>query len=65
MITRNSIPPHQKVILVNIANELADAARGAILPFFRTDRMGTKSKETVCFDPVTEADLTLNKFILN
>ena len=57
MITRNSISPDQKIILVNIANELADAARGAILPFFRTDRMGTKSKEIVCFDPVTEADM--------
>ena len=42
--------------LLEVAGELAEAARGAILPYFRTDGLNTQSKEAGRFDPVTEAD---------
>lgn len=38
------------------AHALADAARRAILPFFRAEGLTAQNKETDRFDPVTEAD---------
>lgn len=38
------------------AHALADAARRAILPYFRADGLSAETKETDWFDPVTEAD---------
>lgn len=35
---------------------MADAARAAILPYFRTDALGTTSKDAEGYDPVTVAD---------
>ncbi|RBI83878.1 histidinol-phosphatase [Rhodosalinus halophilus] len=42
--------------VTQLADRLADAARGAILPYFRTTTLGTTSKLHTGFDPVTEAD---------
>ena len=42
--------------LVATAHAMADAARAAILPHFRGHTLGTTSKETDDFDPVTVAD---------
>ena len=55
-LNRDSINNQLKTILIAVAHEVADAARGAILPLFRTDQLKTISKEIVRFDPVTEAD---------
>ncbi len=41
---------------LDIANMLADAARSAILPFFRHPELGALNKATGGYDPVTEAD---------
>jgi len=38
-----------------VAHEMADAARAAILPFFRQN-VGTENKAVTGFDPVTQAD---------
>ena len=53
---RNSIDNRLKATLIALANEMADAAREAILPLFRTDHLNISSKETHRFDPVTDAD---------
>lgn len=42
--------------LVPFACRLADAARAAILPLFRTPGAAAENKETIGYDPVTEAD---------
>lgn len=42
--------------LVTVAHALADAARSAILPYFRTNNLATENKLTTGFDPVTIAD---------
>ncbi len=41
---------------LDIAHKLADAARAAILPFFRQPDLDTQNKEAAGFDPVTAAD---------
>lgn len=42
--------------LQEVAHEMADAARAAILPFFRGDKLNTESKLSSGYDPVTVAD---------
>lgn len=42
--------------IVYVANEMADAARAAILPFFRSSLLSADNKLTQGFDPVTQAD---------
>ncbi len=42
--------------LLSVAHEMADAARAAILPFFRNASLTTDNKLAEGFDPVTEAD---------
>ncbi|MFN3210993.1 MAG: histidinol-phosphatase [Roseovarius sp.] len=44
--------------IVNTAHALADAARGAILPWFRADHIGVENKAGAhaAYDPVTAAD---------
>lgn len=42
--------------LLNVAQQLADAAGEAILPYFRTDALATENKLDGGFDPVTVAD---------
>ncbi|MCI2394328.1 histidinol-phosphatase [Aliiroseovarius sediminis] len=42
--------------LVRVAEALADAAREAVLPYFRADNLFADNKLSVGFDPVTEAD---------
>lgn len=41
---------------LDIAHQMADAARTAILPYFRTPNLGTQNKMEIGFDPVTVAD---------
>jgi histidinol phosphatase-like enzyme (inositol monophosphatase family) len=41
---------------IEIAHKLADAARDAILPYFRQAGLGAENKATAGFDPVTVAD---------
>lgn len=46
-----------KTEIVNTAHALADAARAAVLPYFRADGLSADNKAgTGGFDPVTEAD---------
>lgn len=42
--------------IVETAHALADAARQAILPLFRSAKLTARSKDAEGFDPVTEAD---------
>jgi myo-inositol-1(or 4)-monophosphatase len=42
--------------IIATAHAMADAARAAVLPFFRTDGLTTDNKAGRGFDPVTEAD---------
>lgn len=42
--------------LKQVAHEMADAARAAILPFFRGENLDTENKLAQGFDPVTVAD---------
>ena len=42
--------------IVDTAHLLADAARRAILPYFRSAGLLAENKESDVFDPVTEAD---------
>ena len=42
--------------LLSVAHEMADAARAAILPYFRTESLTADNKLDGGFDPVTEAD---------
>ena len=51
--------PYTEALLSDIretANALADAARGATLPLFRSSGLGIDNKRSSGFDPVTEAD---------
>lgn len=41
---------------IDLAHSLADAARAAILPYFRGSDLATRNKEAGGFDPVTAAD---------
>ncbi len=54
------MPGHDIDRLLSFADTLADAARGAILPFFRTAHAVT-DKGDASFDPVTEADQTAER----
>lgn len=42
--------------LISVAHKMADAARSAILPFFRLRDLGADNKLADGFDPVTEGD---------
>ncbi len=42
--------------LIETAHALADAARAAILPWFRADSIGEENKAAAGYDPVTAAD---------
>ncbi len=52
---RADLPAPLRDALIDVANRLADAARGPTLSHFRTG-LHAESKETARFDPVTEAD---------
>lgn len=47
--------------LTDVGHALADAARAAILPFFRRAGLATENKQVGGFDPVTEADRAAEK----
>lgn len=47
--------------LLQVAEEMADAARSAILPFFRGDALDTENKQDGGYDPVTVADRKAEK----
>lgn len=47
--------------IVNVAYEMADAARSAILPFFRSSVLSADNKLSQGFDPVTQADRAAEK----
>ena len=47
---------HDEAELLAVAEHLADAARDAILPYFRGENLDTSNKLDSGFDPVTEAD---------
>lgn len=50
------LPPATATEVFAVADALADVARAAILPHFRTAGLTADSKETARFDPVTIAD---------
>jgi len=45
-----------RAVLIDTAHKMADAARSAILPHFRTTGLVAENKEPHAFDPVTIAD---------
>lgn len=47
--------------IIDTAHEMADAARKAILPLFRSTSLATDNKRPADFDPVTEADRAAEK----
>lgn len=47
--------------IIDTAHEMADAARQAILPLFRSASLATDNKRPADFDPVTEADRAAEK----
>ncbi|RMC34185.1 histidinol-phosphatase [Paracoccus alkanivorans] len=47
--------------IIDTAHEMADAARRAILPLFRSAALATDNKRPTDFDPVTEADRAAEK----
>ncbi|MCY3983972.1 MAG: inositol monophosphatase family protein [Roseovarius sp.] len=47
--------------IVKTAHEMADAARKAALPFFRSDGLIAENKDGTGFDPVTEADKAVER----
>ncbi|MDU8910261.1 histidinol-phosphatase [Aestuariicoccus sp. MJ-SS9] len=53
----------EKTDLLKIAHALADAARAAILPHFRTHALTADNKDRDGFDPVTEADRAAERAI--
>ncbi|PRY93917.1 histidinol-phosphatase [Donghicola tyrosinivorans] len=50
------IPQDLHPVLIETANEMAAAARAAILPYFRNPELMADNKDEDGFDPVTEAD---------
>ena len=55
-MTRDDLAAELSAELLDVAHALADAARGAILPIFRTSDLGTANKLDAGYDPVTRAD---------
>jgi len=55
-LNRDNLDQALKYELLEISHKLADAARSAILPIFRSDRLSTQNKDVSGFDPVTAAD---------
>lgn len=47
--------------LIRVANALADAAREAVLPYFRSTDLTADNKLSEGFDPVTEGDRAAEK----
>ena len=47
--------------IVKTAHDMADAARKAALPFFRSNGLIAENKDKVGFDPVTEADKAVER----
>ena len=50
-----------RVALLDVAEEMADAAGAAILPHFRSEDLGVENKAQSGFDPVTIADRAAEK----
>ncbi|WP_238364216.1 histidinol-phosphatase [Mesobacterium pallidum] len=50
------LDPHLRSDLIDTAHALADAARAAVLPYFRQAGLKAENKLASGFDPVTEAD---------
>jgi myo-inositol-1(or 4)-monophosphatase len=50
-----------QIDLIRVANALADAARDAVLPFFRSADLTADNKLSDGFDPVTEGDRAAEK----
>ena len=53
---RGNLDKNLREEILSLSHKLADAARVAILPIFRSDRLYTQNKGASGFDPVTEAD---------
>lgn len=58
MSTLNTTTEHE---LKRVAEALADAARQATLPYFRTENLDADNKLEIGFDPVTEGDRAAEK----
>ena len=53
---RNPISEDEQTNLIAVAHEMAEAAKVAILPFFRGSDLTLENKDAAGFDPVTAAD---------
>lgn len=60
----NGMPVHDTQALLAFADTLADAAREAILPYFRATHRITNKLDDGRFDPVTEADQSAERAML-
>lgn len=58
------MPDHDTARLLSFADALADAAREAILPYFRADHSVTDKGGAGRFDPVTDADKAAERAML-
>ena len=58
------MPTHDTTRLIAFADTLADAARNAILPYFRAKHSITNKLDDGRFDPVTEADQAAERAML-
>ncbi|MEQ1489138.1 MAG: histidinol-phosphatase [Terricaulis sp.] len=58
------MPTHDTTRLIAFADTLADAARDAILPYFRAQHSITNKLDDGRFDPVTEADQAAERTML-
>lgn len=56
MLTRSTLPPDLAAELLETGRAMADAARAATLPYFRTAGLSADNKMEGGFDPVTIAD---------
>ncbi|SPF77301.1 Histidinol-phosphatase [Aliiroseovarius pelagivivens] len=56
-----TLDAHTQTDLIRVANALADAAREAVLPFFRSSDLTADNKLAEGFDPVTEGDRAAEK----
>jgi len=56
MLTRSDISATLATELMATAHAMADAARGVVLPYFRSAGLAAENKLADGFDPVTEAD---------
>ena len=57
----NPISVDEQTTLISVAHEMAEAAKKAILPYFRGSNLALENKDAAGFDSVTAADKAAEK----